>query len=166
MDSGRTTLRVFAILIALRALTDVLKPLGAGSGFVFFGKFLTGAACYVLAPIVGVVMLIYAYGLWQLRRFAMPMGIANRRARDDQPDHLSRAPRAAAGVQHSGLRCVWRDRSGRAVGHRLAAGATQAGTDMSGAVRRLPEGRWRARQKSRPSTSTNPKRLPWLILRA
>ena len=76
MDSGKTTLRVFAILIALRALTDVLKPLGAGSGFVFFGKFLTGAACYVLAPIVGALMLVYAYGLWQLRRFALPLGIA------------------------------------------------------------------------------------------
>jgi hypothetical protein len=76
MVSAKTALRVFAILIALRAVTDVLKPLGAGSGFVFFGKFLTGTACYVLAPIVGVLMLVYAYGLWQLRRFALPMGIA------------------------------------------------------------------------------------------
>ncbi len=73
---SRTAVRVCAILIALRALTDVLKPLGAGSGFVFFGKFLTGTACHVLAPIVGVLMLVYAYGLWQLRRFALPMGIA------------------------------------------------------------------------------------------
>ena len=69
-------MRVFAVLIAVRALTDVLKPLGAGSGFVFFGKFLTGMACYILAPIVGVLMLVYAYGLWQLRRFALPMGVA------------------------------------------------------------------------------------------
>jgi hypothetical protein len=76
MNGGKTTVRVFAILIALRALTDVLKPLGAGSGFVFFGKFFTGMACYVLAPIVGAVMLVYAYGLWQLRRFALPMGVA------------------------------------------------------------------------------------------
>ena len=76
MASTKTTVRVVAILIALRAVTDVLKPLGAGSGFVFFGKFLTGTACYVLAPIVGVLMLVYAYGLWQLRRFALPMGIA------------------------------------------------------------------------------------------
>jgi hypothetical protein len=30
----------------------------------------------VLAPIVGPLMLVYAYGLWQLRRFALPMGIA------------------------------------------------------------------------------------------
>jgi hypothetical protein len=75
MNGGKTTLRVFAVLIALRALTDVLKPLGAGSGFVFFGKFLTGMACYIFAPIVGVLMLVYAYGMWQLRRFALPMGI-------------------------------------------------------------------------------------------
>ncbi|HVO24525.1 MAG TPA: hypothetical protein VMW56_12955 [Candidatus Margulisiibacteriota bacterium] len=76
MNSSRTTLRVFAVLIAVRALTDVLKPLGAGSGFVFFGRFLTGMACYILAPVVGVLMLVYAYGLWQLRRFALPMGVA------------------------------------------------------------------------------------------
>jgi hypothetical protein len=76
MGNGKTMVRVLAILIALRAVTDVAKPLIAGSGFVFFGKFLTGAACYFLAPIVGVLMLIYAYGLWQLRRFALPMGIA------------------------------------------------------------------------------------------
>lgn len=68
-------MRVFAILIAVRAATDVLKPLGAGSGFVLFGKFLTGAACYILAPIVGTAMLVYAYGLWYGRRFALPMGI-------------------------------------------------------------------------------------------
>ena len=76
MHSGKRTLQIFAILIALRALTDVLKPLGAGSGFVFFGKFLTGGACNILAPIVGVLLLVYAYGLWRLRRFAVPMGIA------------------------------------------------------------------------------------------
>ena len=76
MDRGTTALRVFAILIALRALTDVFKPLGAGAGFVFFGKFLTGMACYILGPIVGMLMLVYAYGLWRLRRFALPMGIA------------------------------------------------------------------------------------------
>ncbi len=76
MDTGKTTLRVFAVLIGLRALTDVLKPFGAGSGFVFFGKLLTGTASHILAPLVGVLMLVYAYGLWQLRRFALPMGIA------------------------------------------------------------------------------------------
>jgi hypothetical protein len=76
MVRAKTALRVVAVLIALRAVTDVLKPLGAGSGFVFFGKLLTGTACYVLAPIVGAVMLAYAYGLWQLRRFALPIGIA------------------------------------------------------------------------------------------
>ena len=76
MDTGRTTLRVFAVLIALRALTDVVKPFVAGSGFVFFGKLITGMACTILAPIVGVLMLLYAYGLWQGRRFAVPMGVA------------------------------------------------------------------------------------------
>jgi hypothetical protein len=70
-----TVLRVFAVLIALRALTNVFKPLGAGSGLVFFGKLLSGAANVVLAPLVGVYMLVYCYGIWTERRFALPMGI-------------------------------------------------------------------------------------------
>ena len=76
MDAGKTTLRIFALLFGLRALTDVFKPLGAGSGLVFFGKLLTGVPNLILAPLVGIYMLVYAYGLWRLRRFALPMGIA------------------------------------------------------------------------------------------
>lgn len=69
-------LRLCAILIALRALTDVFKPLGAGSGLVVGGVFLHGAAVTLLAPLVGAYMLVYACGLWQGRRFALAMGIA------------------------------------------------------------------------------------------
>ncbi len=76
MDWSTITLRVFAALIGLRALTNVFKPVGAGSGLVFFGKLLTGAANWILAPLVGFYMLIYAYGIWKMRRFALPMGIA------------------------------------------------------------------------------------------
>jgi len=76
MDAGKLTLRVFAVLFGLRALTDVFKPLGAGSGLVFFGKLVTGVPNVILAPLVGIYMLVYAYGLWHLRRFALPMAIA------------------------------------------------------------------------------------------
>ena len=76
MDAGKTTLRVLAVLIGLRALTDVFKPFGAGSGLVFFGAFLTGAPEALLGPLVGLYMLVYAYGMWAMRRFALPMGTA------------------------------------------------------------------------------------------
>jgi hypothetical protein len=76
MDRNKIALRALAVLIALRALTDVLKPLGAGSGLVFFGAFLTGTPETILAPLVGAYMLVYAYGMWAMRRFALPMGVA------------------------------------------------------------------------------------------
>jgi len=66
-------LRVFAVLIAIRGLTDVFKPLGAGSTMVFFGQLLPATS--PVGPIVGVFMLVYTYGLWFKRPFALPMGI-------------------------------------------------------------------------------------------
>ena len=75
MDKSLVTLRVFAVLIVLRALTNVFKPFSAG-GLVFFGAMLTGTANAILAPLLGIYMLIYAYGLWNTRRFALPMGFA------------------------------------------------------------------------------------------
>lgn len=68
--------KLIAVLIALRALTNFGKPFRAGSGFVVFGRLLGGMATTVLAPLVGVVMLVYAYGLWQARAWARPLGIA------------------------------------------------------------------------------------------
>jgi hypothetical protein len=66
---------IMALLIALRALTNIFKPFGAGSGLVFFGKLLGGAATAILAPMLGVYMLIYAYGMYDKRQYALPMGI-------------------------------------------------------------------------------------------
>jgi len=69
-------LRVLAALIALRALTNVGKPLGTGTGLVLFGVLLEGPVLWVLGPLLGVYMLAWAYGLWQLRSWAVPMGVA------------------------------------------------------------------------------------------
>jgi hypothetical protein len=68
--------RIIAVLIALRALTNLGKPFGAGSGFVVLGRLLRGLASTVVAPIFGLVMLAYAYGLWGARPWARPLGIA------------------------------------------------------------------------------------------
>ena len=70
-----TVTLVMAALLALRALTNVFKPLGAGTGLVFFGKLLHGIPNLVLAPALGIYMLIYAYGMYDKRQYALPMGI-------------------------------------------------------------------------------------------
>ncbi len=70
-----TATLIMALLLALRALTNVFKPLGAGSGLVFFGKLLHGVPNLILAPALGILMLIYAYGMYDKRQYALPMGI-------------------------------------------------------------------------------------------
>ena len=72
----RTALRVIAVLIALRAMTNVLKPFGAGSGLVVFGFFLKGPEVSILGPLVGFYMLAMAWGYWSEKPWALPMGIA------------------------------------------------------------------------------------------
>jgi hypothetical protein len=71
-------LTVFAILFVLLAVSNFTKPLhlSADQGFVFFGQRLTGFWNAVLGPLFGVFLLVYAYGIWNMKRFAMPMGHA------------------------------------------------------------------------------------------
>jgi hypothetical protein len=66
--------KVIAALLALRALTNLAKPFGSGSGFVIAGELYHGAATTIVAPLVGVMMLVYAYGLWHARSFAWTLG--------------------------------------------------------------------------------------------
>ncbi|HYR95524.1 MAG TPA: hypothetical protein VEM57_02265 [Candidatus Binatus sp.] len=68
--------KVIAVLIALRALTNLGKPFGEGSGFVVLGRLLHGVASTVVAPLFGLAMLVYAYGLWDRRPWARPLGVA------------------------------------------------------------------------------------------
>jgi hypothetical protein len=68
--------RIVAVLIALRAATNLGKPFGEGSGFVVLGHLLHGVANDVLAPLFGVGMLVYAWGLWHARAWAWPLGVA------------------------------------------------------------------------------------------
>jgi hypothetical protein len=71
-------LTVFAILFALLAVSNFLKPLqlSADEGFVFFGQRLTGFWNALLGPLFGVFLLVYSYGIWNMKRFAMPMSHA------------------------------------------------------------------------------------------
>lgn len=70
---------VFAGLFAVLAISNLLKPfrfLGEETGFVLFGQRLTGTANLIVGPLFGLYLLVYAYGVWQKKRFALPLGHA------------------------------------------------------------------------------------------
>ena len=79
-DSRRGgALTILAILFAILAVSDILKPFhleGATTGLVFFGKRLSGTPDAILAPILGIILLSYAAGIWRMRRYAMYLGYA------------------------------------------------------------------------------------------
>jgi hypothetical protein len=72
--SRGAALTVFALLFALLAISDFAKPLqhSEGVGFVFAGTRLTGAGNAIMGPLFGALLLIYAYGIWTMRRWALP----------------------------------------------------------------------------------------------
>jgi hypothetical protein len=73
------TLKVFAVLFALLAVSNLLKPLQIGgeqTGFVFFGQRLSGTANMIAGPLFGLYLLLYAFGIWRTKRFALAMGHA------------------------------------------------------------------------------------------
>jgi tryptophan-rich sensory protein len=70
--SGLLTL--FAVLFLLAAIEDLLKPFrleGPTTGLVFFGTRLSGLANAVIAPVVGIFLLIYAAGIWRMQRYTV-----------------------------------------------------------------------------------------------
>jgi hypothetical protein len=68
-------LTIFAICLGLMAVSNFLKPLKLGSyaGFVFFGMKLSGLANTIVGPIFGVILAALAYGIFTMRRFALPL---------------------------------------------------------------------------------------------
>ena len=74
-DWKRTATKVVAMVVGIRALMNLGKPLRAGH-LVFFGKLLSGIPNLILAPALGIYMLVLVYGMWTLRRFALPMSVA------------------------------------------------------------------------------------------
>jgi hypothetical protein len=74
-----TALTVFAVLFGILAVSNTLKPLGIGgdqTGFVFFGQRLSGLPNLLLGPLFGIFLAVYAYGIWNMKRFAMAMAHA------------------------------------------------------------------------------------------
>src|SRR5690349_6329898 len=70
-------LKVSAVLFGLLALSNFMKPLGTDpeQGLVFFGRRLAGAPNAILGPLFGLYLLVYAVGIWRVRRWALPMGV-------------------------------------------------------------------------------------------
>jgi len=72
-----SALTVFAVLFLVLAVSNSLKPLQLGgdhTGFVFLGRRLTGTANAVMGPLFGLYLLVYAVGIFRMRRFALAMG--------------------------------------------------------------------------------------------
>jgi hypothetical protein len=72
-------LTLCAVSFVLLAVSNLLKPLQLGgeqTGFVLFGTRLSGTANILAGPLFGLYLLIYAYGIWTMRRFAVGMGHA------------------------------------------------------------------------------------------
>jgi hypothetical protein len=68
----------FAVLFALLAISNLLKPLQLGeqTGFVFFGTRLTGWANSVAGPLFAAYLAVYAHAIWTQRRHAIPLAHA------------------------------------------------------------------------------------------
>lgn len=74
-----STLTIFAVLFGLLGVSNLLKPLqigGAETGFVLFGQRLAGTANAIAGPLFGIFLLVYAVGIWRMKRFALPMAHA------------------------------------------------------------------------------------------
>jgi uncharacterized membrane protein YedE/YeeE len=73
--SRGATLTIFAILFGLLALSNFIKPFShdPGTTFIFLGGRMSGAANFILAFLFGILLAAYAYGIWTMRKFALPI---------------------------------------------------------------------------------------------
>jgi hypothetical protein len=75
-ESNRgTALTVFAVLFGILAISNFLKPLqfDEQTGFVLFGRRLSGFANTIFGPLFGLYLALYAAGIWRMRRYALTM---------------------------------------------------------------------------------------------
>jgi len=80
-ESRGIFLTVMAVLFVVLALSDFTKALQyannpAVGGLVVFGHKFEGVAInLVLGPLFGMVLLIYAYGIWKMRAWVLPLSL-------------------------------------------------------------------------------------------
>jgi hypothetical protein len=76
MESPRgRILTIFAVLFGILAVSNFSKPfhLDPNAGFVFFGMKTHGVTNAILGPAFGVLLVVYAIGIWRMRRWALPI---------------------------------------------------------------------------------------------
>ncbi len=72
-------LTILAICMGLLAISNLSKPITqtlspeSSSGFVFFGTRLQGVANAIVGPLFGLFLALYAYAVWTLKTWAMPL---------------------------------------------------------------------------------------------
>ena len=73
--SRGAALTIFAILFGLLAISNFFKPFShdPGVGFVFMGVRLKGTGNAIMGSLFGLLLAIYAYGIWTMRRYALPV---------------------------------------------------------------------------------------------
>jgi hypothetical protein len=76
--SRGSVLTMSAVLFALLAMSNFLKPfhLDPNAGFVFLGLKTHGIANAILGPAFGVLLVVYAVGIWRMRRWVLPIACA------------------------------------------------------------------------------------------
>ena len=70
-------LTVLAMLFALAAVQDILKPLhleGPTTGLVFLGTRLSGSANLVMSVVLAIFLASYAVGIWRMNKYAVTLG--------------------------------------------------------------------------------------------
>ena len=69
------TLTILALLLGLMAISNFGKPFShnTGVGFVFLGTRLSGLPNMIIAPIFGIILAVYVYGIIAMRKFALPI---------------------------------------------------------------------------------------------
>jgi hypothetical protein len=77
-NSRGPVLTIFAILFAMLAVSNFSKPfhLSPDVGFVFFGGKTHGMANAILGPAFGLILVVYAIGIWRMRRWVLPIAYA------------------------------------------------------------------------------------------
>ncbi|HEY2663312.1 MAG TPA: hypothetical protein VGI47_03160 [Candidatus Binataceae bacterium] len=76
MDKRGWFLTVAGVLFLLLAISNSLKPVlaNAHTGFVFFGRRLSGIPNDILGPLFGFFLVAYVIAIWRMRRIALPLG--------------------------------------------------------------------------------------------
>ncbi len=75
MAKRGAALSVFAILFVLLAVSNFIKPFShdPSTAFIFLGSRTRGAAQAILAWLFGLYLMSYAFGIWRMRRWVLPM---------------------------------------------------------------------------------------------